>query len=121
MIADRERVRQRVVEGEVLACVVAHRQRSVRAAVGGQVPGDEAVELARVPVGVLRAPAVVDVVRALAVFERVEVERIEVIAVETARVAGLGEDAQPAAVAQRQHACVGKSRHAEVGAEVMVE
>jgi hypothetical protein len=72
------------------------------------MPGDEAVERAVVPVGVLRTPAVVDVVRALAVVERVQMERVQVVAVKPARIAGLGEDAEPAAVVQRQHIGIGE-------------
>jgi hypothetical protein len=116
-----ERVGERVVEREVVAGVVAHRQRSVPVAVDGQVLTDEAVHKAAVPVGVLRPPAVVDVVRALAVVERVEVERVQVAAGEAARVAGLREHGQSVAVVQVQRVRVGKAGHAEVGAEVMVE
>jgi hypothetical protein len=95
VVADRERVRQRVIEVEVLTRVVAHRQRPVGAAVGGEMPGDEPVELAAVPVAVLRTPAVVDVVGALAVRVGVEVERVQVVAVEAARIAGLREMLSP--------------------------
>jgi hypothetical protein len=62
------------------------------------VLADKAIEPAAFPAGVLATPAVVDVVGALAVVERVEVERVQMVSLESARIAPLGEDVQPAAV-----------------------
>ncbi len=79
-VADRERVRQRVVERQVVAREVAHRRGEVVDTVGGQVRADEVVHRAAVPRVVLCRPLVTDVVRGGAVLGgRVldEMERLE--------------------------------------------
>ena len=99
VVADRESVGQRVVVREVAAAVVAHGEGAVLNALGLHVLAHEAIHGAVVPGAVLRAPVVRDVVRALAVVRRIQMEGIEVAAVALDRVSGLGEHGQPAAVA----------------------
>ena len=48
-------------------------------------------------------------------------ERVQVVAGESARIAGLGEDRQPARVVQRQDVRVLEPRDAAIGAEVVIE
>ena len=85
-VADRERVGQGVVEGQLAAGEVAHGDRAVGVAVGRQVRGDERVHLPAVPAVVLAGPAVVDVVGVVPVLGR----RV-VLQVERLGVAGRGD------------------------------
>ncbi len=114
VVAEREVVGQREVEAEVLALVVAHRERGLLGAVDVLAREVEAVHLPAVPRPVLGPPLVVDVVRALGdAVEGVEVVR-EDLPVEARRlVAGLREVPAPAVVRE--------AAHAPVRAEVVVE
>jgi hypothetical protein len=120
-VAHREGVGERVVEGQVGAGVVAHGQRPAGGAVDGEVAAHEAVEPAAVPVSVLRPPAVADVVGALAVVEAVQPEWMEMAAAHATGVPGLGENRQPAAVAERRHRRVGEAAHPAQGPQAVVE
>jgi len=112
-VADGEGVGQRVVEGQVRACVVAHRERAVVHALGDEVLAHEAVHPAAVPTAVLRPPVVREVVGALAVGARVEMERQQPAAVARDGVARLGEGGASGRVVEPAHAAI--------GAEVVVE
>ena len=120
-VAHGEGIGERIQELEIRAGVVAHGERAVEGALDGDVAAHEAVHPATVPVPVLRSPAVVDVVRALAAPGAVEVERIEVVPVETGRVSRLREHREPAAVVEHRHRRVGEAPHPSVAAEVVVE
>src|SRR6266480_3186127 len=63
----------------------------------------------------------VDVVRALAVVVRVEVERVEVVAGVATGVAGLGEDRQAAAVVERQDGGIREAGDTSIRPEIVVE
>ena len=123
-VADGERVRERVVEGQVRTGEVAHRQRAVRRPVRGQVRGDEIVHRAVVPARVLGHPVVRDVVGGLAVLPGragLQPERLQ----EPGRVGTVpGPEARlviDRAARVPQHACVGEPARSRQGPEVVVE
>jgi hypothetical protein len=124
-VANRERVRERVVERELGTGEVAHRDGAVGVAVGVQVGCHERVHRTVVPAGVLAAPAVVDVVGVVAVLGRRVVFEVERLG-EAGRgdpgaglVAELVEDR--AALGVGQDARVGEPADARESAEVVVE
>ena len=128
VVADRERVGERVVEGEFGAGEVTHRHRPVGGAVRGQVDVDEGVHLAAVPAVVLGHPVVGDVVGGFAVLRWRIVEQVERLGVAARVDAGSRLVAElvehrvgDAADGLGGHGRVGESAHARQGAEVVVE